>query len=508
MNIKELIGPVLFAFGITLLIQRWFAPQPQGPARMQAPQTEQIQRTLDRNVKLADTAQAVADVQEVKTDYGTFQFSTAGASLVRAIYEKKSTARTLDLETIAPAARPDQACFLVAADVVTPYAYKLIERIEVTPKPDHTAVRLHYRAQTPEMTIDKIFTVHNKNYLIDLAVTVAPKGKVYPRIFFSGPNLKVGNKVDTVAGVAQEQQELTKYYLTRARHELQDNFWITPGIFGAEDRYFLNALVTDTDHFVQRAYYIVEQDTLTSVIEGPAIEKPTTWNLSFYMGPKESAALRAVNPQLEQVLDYGWLGFIVRPMVWFFHWLLQYIHNLGLAIILFTILIRLLLLPLTLKAAKGAERAKEMQKKLQYLKQKYKDEPELFAQEQAELFKKHGMESLSGLGGGCLPVLIQMPVFFALNRMLSSSIAMCCAPFLWISDLSSPDPIILPVLVGLSSYLATYQGAQDNSQRITGFVIAIMFGAFAVGFPAGLSLYIVVSTVAGAAQMFLQRYID
>lgn len=504
MNIKELIFPMLLALGTTLLIQRWFAPAPEGAQRMTAPKSEQVQRPLNRAVVLVPTS-AAPQIEKVDTAYGTLEFSTHGASLNRAFYDKTVQGRPIALEPISPSKNPENLFFLVALEQ-TPLDYTLVER-----KNETDTVRLHYHAQTNEASIDKIYTVHTNSFVIDCALTINPTKPVYPRLLFTSPYIP-STKSDAVAGVAQELQSVSKYSLARDRHALNDDVWIAPRIFGAEDRYFLHALVRDQNQFIQRGYYSIgvldPNDTkLTVFVEGPKVEKETTWNMSFYVGPKEQKMLAAVDPQLESVLDYGWLGFIVKPMIWLFNWLVKYVHSLGWAIILFTILIRLAMLPLTLRAAKGAERAREMQRKLQYLKQKYKDDPELFAQEQAELFKKHGMESLTGLGGGCLPILLQMPVFFALNRMLASSIEMCCAPFLWISDLSAPDPIILPLLVAASSYLATYQAANDNQQRITGLVIAVMFGAFAMSFPAGLSLYIVVSTLTGAGQMILQKSI-
>jgi YidC/Oxa1 family membrane protein insertase len=176
------------------------------------------------------------------------------------------------------------------------------------------------------------------------------------------------------------------------------------------------------------------------------------------------------------------------------NWLNEYVHNYGFAIIILTALIRLLLLPFSLRAKKGLKDGAARQRELQYIQQKYKDDPQARAQAQAEYMRKHGF----GISG-CLPLLIQMPVFFGLSKVLSSSIELYQAPFLWIKDLSASDPYyILSVLVTLGILYRAFT-SKDNAQRMPLLGMAIVFGAFSATLPAGLVLYIAIGSLLNVA---------
>jgi YidC/Oxa1 family membrane protein insertase len=190
-------------------------------------------------------------------------------------------------------------------------------------------------------------------------------------------------------------------------------------------------------------------------------------------------------------------------MLWVLKWLFAYLHNYGLAIIALTFLVRLMLLPFTMNSEESLKKRAEFDKKLKYIQQKYKDDSARLAEERAELIKKHGMPGL----GGCLPLLLQIPIFIALARVLGSTIELYKAPFFgWIHDLSAADPLyILPVLVGVSMIVQAF--FVDEKQRFTMLISALVFGAIAVNFASGLTLYILVSTLLGFAQTFIVRRI-
>jgi YidC/Oxa1 family membrane protein insertase len=162
--------------------------------------------------------------------------------------------------------------------------------------------------------------------------------------------------------------------------------------------------------------------------------------------------------------------------------------------------INLILLPLNLFGSKSFKKYADFQKKLAYLQQRYKNDPDTLARERAELINKNGMPGAAG----CLPKLLQLPIFFALSRVLSSAIQLYKAPFLWISDLSATDPYyILPVLIGSSMlFLAP---TNDPKQRFTMIAMALFFGAFSANLSAGLSLYIFVGVLLGVIQNFFQQ---
>jgi len=515
MNIKDIVIPLTFAVAITLAMQYFFGPKVQEVTKQSAGQRIEMQqqmqdlaKPLNIEVEFASQQAQSEHVSEVVTSYAHLEFSSLGGCLKNVTYHRTVDGKSIDLTTMVPTADYEKAqgCFLVALDKETPYYYILREH-----KDDNEKATLTYEADGQTAHIAKTFTVYKNSYQIDMGIIITPNQEVQARVLFPAPLLQGSTKAEHIAAIIEEQdQNVVKYQLSRARRKLQDSLWAFPTLIGAEDRYFAHVLFKDQHHFVQRGYYQVLPDRIITVVEGPVMKKGTgiAWDMSFYMGPKEHAALASADQRLEVLLDYGWLSFLCKPMLAFMNWINEYVHNFGLAIILFTLLIRLLLIPLTWPHTKNAKKMREMQNKLKYINQRYKDDPEVLERERTELYKKYGLSGLSGLGGGCLPLLLQMPIFFAMNRVLTSSIELYQAPFLWIPDLSSKDPLyILPILVAVSMFLNTASLAanEDTQSKVSGFIMAIVFGAFSIGFSAGLSLYIFASTFVGAAQIYIQK---
>ena len=225
--------------------------------------------------------------------------------------------------------------------------------------------------------------------------------------------------------------------------------------------------------------------------------------MSFYFGPKETSAIVPVDVRLEKTLDYGWFAPVSKFLLVVLNWLYKYLHNYGLAIIILTLLIKLLLLPFSIQGEKSMKQRAEAQKKLTYIQQRYKDDPQTLARERAEFMRKHGMPGL----GGCLPILLQIPIFFALSRVLVNSLELYQAPMLWISDLSARDPYyILPVFVALS--MLGQATTADPKQRLSMVAMAFVFGAFTASFSAGLALYIGMSTLLSVAQTRILKFLN
>ncbi len=469
--------------------------------RVSIPQEPVEVQPLNKEVDFVDRPESKSvQTTEVVTAHGRLLFSTEAASLQKLEFIRNVDGKTIFLTTLIPPTdvEREKNFFLVAVNEKTPYFYTLENHHE-----DDRTATLMYRAHSSKATIEKTYTVYKDTYKVDLALTIKPHGSVQPRIFFAGPALSGLAKSEQVAGVMEEGSSIVKYLGSRYVRELNDNFWQRPTLFGAEDRYFINAVVADTNNFTQRGYYKVEGEKLYPILEGPKIEKETSWKLSFYLGPKEQAAMAVVDPRLDTVLDFGWFSPIAKLLLWLLLWLNSYVHNFGWAIILVTIVIRILLIPFSLSGIRQGKKGSEMQKKLQYIKQKYKDNPEQLAKEQEEFFKTHGF---GAMGMGCLPMLLQFPVFIAMNKVLSSSIDLYQASFLWIPDLSTKDPYyILPVLVGISLYYFSVSQATDAQQRVSAIVMAVLMGGFSLGFSSGSSLYLIISSATGAAQTYILK---
>ncbi|RXJ94889.1 membrane protein insertase YidC [Malaciobacter molluscorum] len=228
-------------------------------------------------------------------------------------------------------------------------------------------------------------------------------------------------------------------------------------------------------------------------------------NISFsgYIGPKEFKTLKALNPELTDVIEYGWFTFIAKPMFIF----LQYIHNLignwGWTIVIATILIKLVLYPLSYKGMVSMQKLKELAPKIKEIQTKYKDDKQKASMHMMELYKKHGANPM----GGCLPILLQIPVFFAIYRVLLNAIELKGSEWiLWIKDLAEMDPyFVLPILMGISMFIQqklTPNTMQDEMQKKIFQMLPVVFTFFFLWFPAGLTLYWFVNNVFTIAQQY------
>jgi YidC/Oxa1 family membrane protein insertase len=222
----------------------------------------------------------------------------------------------------------------------------------------------------------------------------------------------------------------------------------------------------------------------------------------LYAGPKEHKRLEKAAPGLELTVDYGWLTVISAPLFW----LLSHIHRLtgnwGWSIIILTVLIKLLFYPLSATSYKSMAQMKKLQPKMQSLKERYGDDRQKLNQAMMELYKTEKINPL----GGCLPIVVQIPVFLALYWVLLESVEMRQTPFIfWIRDLSSPDPyFVLPIVMGVSMYIQQLLNPQspDPMQRRIFMVMPIAFTAMFLFFPAGLVLYWVVNNLLSILQQW------
>lgn len=228
--------------------------------------------------------------------------------------------------------------------------------------------------------------------------------------------------------------------------------------------------------------------------------QPRSFKAAIFMGPKEDALLKKVGPELAAIIDYGWFDFLARPFLWLMTFLYTYVKNYGLAIILVSVLIKIILYPLTQKQMKSMKAMQELQPKLKALQEKYKGDKQKLNQETFELYKRHGVNPF----GGCLPLLLQFPVFIAIYQALSNAIELRQAPFfLWIDDLAAKDPYyILPVFMGVSMFIQQKltPSSPDPKQAQMMNIMNIVFIFLFLNFPSGLVLYYLVFNLLSLAQ--------
>ena len=233
-------------------------------------------------------------------------------------------------------------------------------------------------------------------------------------------------------------------------------------------------------------------------------------NATLFTGPKNQAELHEIHETLDLTVDYGFLWFISQILFSALVAIYGFVGNWGIAIIIITILVKSLMYPLTKKQYESTAKMRALQPKMEQLKQRYGDDRQKFGQATMELYRKEKVNPM----GGCLPLLLQMPIFLALYWVFLESVELRHAPFgLWISDLSAKDPyFILPVLFGASMFLMqklTPTPSMDPMQQKMMLWMPVIFSVFFLWFPSGLVLYWLISNVISIAQMLIiYRAID
>lgn len=519
MKLKEILVALAAALTTTLLIQYFFsgrAPnvtqqEQEGAAqsgqRFMAPRSTEVQvhKPLNTEIDFVDTkATRKAEITHIETPIANYEFSTDGAILARVDFKRLLAGKPRLMSTIFPPAQTERerGCFLVALDEKTPYYFDLIE---YKPENDHHTIR--YKAAVDSGTLFKTFTVYNDTYRVDLEIRFeGMQTALMPRIFFPSPFVPELEGQDTINGITNDQRGTLQ--VLPKNDETLSSYWANPTLFGTQDRYFVHAMVKDPEQFAKRGFYqTVDLEHMYSILEGPAVNQLQRWMLSFYMGPKEDDAMNKVDPRLEQTLNYGWFSFISKPfskiLLESLNFFYRFVHNYGIAIILLTILLKLLMLPFTWRGEQSMKKRLEFQKKLEYMQQKYKHDNEALAHARAELIRKHGMPGMAG----CLPLLLQLPIFWGLSIVLANAVELYKAPFLWIPDLTARDPyFILPILTAIAMILHAPQ-VDDPKQRISSIAMALVVGAVIANLSAGLAIFILVSTLLGVLQAYIVKWL-
>jgi YidC/Oxa1 family membrane protein insertase len=242
--------------------------------------------------------------------------------------------------------------------------------------------------------------------------------------------------------------------------------------------------------------------TAEKIIVNPG--ESVTKEFALYYGTKERELLKQKELGLEKTITFGWTSFLAEPLLLALNFFYGFLGNYGLAIILLTIVVKLLLWPLSNASYKSMNKMKALQPKIKELQEKYKDDKETLNKETMLLYQKENINPL----GGCLPMFIQMPVYIALYYMIQNAVELFNAPFLpfWLTDLSEKDPYyIIPISLGVMMLLQTKFTPQtgDNKQaKIMMYTMPIVFTWISLMLPSGITLYWFVNTLLGIAQQF------
>ncbi len=293
------------------------------------------------------------------------------------------------------------------------------------------------------------------------------------------------------------------------------------------DTYFMGALApVDSEGIVSLKTSRPAPDQLMSTFILPPINLPSgaekTLQYALYFGPRDLNILTPLNLQLEKAVNFGFFDIVSKPLLWVLNFFYGYLHNYGWAIILLTILVKIVFWPLTHKSYKSMKDMQKLQPKMAKIREKHKDNKEQMNQEMMALYKTYKVNPM----GGCLPMVIQIPVFFALYSLLGYAIELRHAPFLlWITDLAAPDrlPIGVPIpyvgegipvltlLMGVSMFIQQKMTPTtgDPTQAKIMLFLPVVFTFMFINFAAGLVLYWLVNNVLSIGQQYyINKYVN
>ncbi len=375
------------------------------------------------------------------------------------------------------------------------------------------------------LSVTRTYSFDADNYLIDLKITVENQSGTLlqgtPRIsqidqvsgeqsglashyMFRGPEAFINNKLEEIKAKEYKEQPKT----------LQgDISWA-----GYGDNYFLRGIVPlegAAGSFSMSGNESLTRTMLSGKLDTLKAGAEKVYHYKIFYGPKKIDLLKTLGYHLQKCVNFGWFDVLARPVLWLLNFLYGYIHNYGVAIILVTVMFKALFWPITQKGMKSMKNMQKLQPKMVKIKEKYKSDPTRMNQEVMNLYKTYRVNPL----GGCLPMLLQVPVFFALYRVLLVSIELRHAPFmLWINDLSAPDRLwvglhipylggipVLTLMMGVSMFFQqklTPTTADPTQAKIMMF-LPVVFTFMFLNFASGLVLYWFVNNLLSILQQVM-----
>jgi len=396
-----------------------------------------------------------------------------------------------------------------------------VEELKVT---DSAKILTFSWRSTDGVTIEKAYSFVPDSYVVGLVVTIknqssnaiqdrltlalrgaAPKDtRMYG---FEGPSALIDDKL-----VETEVKEIAE----NNTHNGNIN-WVA-----IQDRYFMTSLMPDNTEDAGLKLYLMPTDVVQAqFVQAEEIIRPGTehhFDFKLFFGPKSMRKLDNIGHDLDQALNFGFFDLLAKPCLWLMNAIHDFIPNYGVAIILLTLLIKIVLWPLGAKSYKSMAEMKKIQPLMKEIREKYKDDKKKMNEEVMALYRTYKVNPL----GGCLPMVVQIPVFFALYRMLYQAIELRHAPFfLWIKDLSAPDRLgnfgfeipfmeapygipVLTIVMGASMILQQKMSPPmgDPTQAKMMMLMPVVFTVIFINFSSGLVLYWLVNNILSISQQY------
>ena len=370
---------------------------------------------------------------------------------------------------------------------------------------------------TKAVGVTKKLVFHRGSYLVDETFQISNRSatEIKPFAYFQlvrdgTPAAGDSKMVPTYTGAAvyTDQTKFKKVAFSDIDKDKSDYpKHATDGWIAILQHYFVAALLPTGD--VSREFYTSTLGSSGLYRAGVIVPAgniapgaSATVEMRLYAGPQEQDKLAKLSPGLNLTVDYGWLTIIATPLFWVLSAIQKWANNWGVSIILLTVIIKLIFFPLSAASYRSMAKMRVMAPKMQKLKEQYGDDRQRLHQAMIEMYKTEKINPL----GGCLPIVVQIPVFIALYWVLLASVELRNAPFIWwIKDLSAQDPYyILPVLMGATMIIQTYLNPTppDPVQAKIMKIMPVAFSVFFFFFPAGLVLYWLVNNILSIAQQW------
>lgn len=398
------------------------------------------------------------------------------------------------------------------------------DSLKLNPESEPATIIFHGTSQNG-LAITQTYRFYPDRYGIDLAVTAAnptatPVDGVFRTTLRAVPPKDKGSYYAYVGFALFSDNKLEEMEVEDPGEEITtrgDIGWVS-----YEDNYFISAVVPE----IPAKGSFTGKHLSSGVLEGVFLPAPislqpstqATNQYQMYLGPRELGILKKFGKNLDKAIDFGWTDIIAKPLLYILRFFDQYIHNYGVSIILLTILVKILFWPLTHKSYKSMKEMQKLQPRMAKLREKYKGDKQKLNQEMMGLYKTYKVNPM----GGCLPMVVQIPVFFALFRVLGACIELRHAPFIfWINDLSAPDRLfhfsfeipfmtppygipVLTLLMGGSMFIQQKMTPTpgDPTQAKIMMFLPVIFTFMFINFPSGLVLYWLVNNLLSIGQQY------
>jgi YidC/Oxa1 family membrane protein insertase len=381
---------------------------------------------------------------------------------------------------------------------------------------DSLKVKLTWTDATSNIKVSKVYTFYPKSYAFDLEHIVENKtadpweGRLYGQFQRTEADLGGSRFLYTYMGGAISSPD--QLYEKIAFSDMRENsLGLRPAWAGGWaamlQHYFVAAWIPEHNQSYKYQTRVFSGDRYTLQLVGPIVtvasDSQAIFNMKFFAGPKLQDKLAELSHGLDLTVDYGWLWFIAQPLYWMLELIHEWVGNWGWAIIILTILIKLAFFHLSATSYKSMANMRRLQPRLVTLKERYGDDKTRMNQALMDLYKKEKINPL----GGCLPIVVQIPVFIALYWVLLESVELRQASFIfWLDDLSTPDPFfVLPLIMGATMVVQHFLNPAplDPVQQKVMLVLPIVFTVFFAFFPSGLVLYWVVNNVLSIGQQWV-----